>query len=89
MSQQQVQLTDLSAQQLSDVKRQLDEVGPGVFPSFSPFYPSRELIDHRGRNQEIEHLTTSFTSLKQAQSKYRGCLNDITQVDETTKGELV
>lgn len=46
-----VDLGGLSTQQLSQVKKQLDE--------------------------ELEHLTSSFTQLRAAQAKFRECLNSI------------
>ncbi|KAK8089552.1 hypothetical protein PG997_004513 [Apiospora hydei] len=50
-----VNLDTLSVQQLSQVKKQLDE--------------------------ELEHLTTSFTQLHAAQSKFRDCLRCVQQQD--------
>ncbi|MCJ1323113.1 subunit of tubulin prefoldin [Xylographa vitiligo] len=46
-----VDLTSLSPQQLSSVKKRLDD--------------------------ELEHLTTSFTKLRAAQTKFRECLTSI------------
>ncbi|OCL01512.1 Prefoldin alpha subunit [Glonium stellatum] len=48
---QQIELTSLTAQQLTQLKKQLDT--------------------------ELEHLTTSFQSLRTAQSKFRDCLKSI------------
>ncbi|KAI5450857.1 subunit of tubulin prefoldin [Naganishia albida] len=40
----------------------------------------------RQLDEEVEHLTTSFGQLKQAQAKYRSCVNDIEEVKPTTAG---
>ncbi|KAF2761664.1 Prefoldin-domain-containing protein [Pseudovirgaria hyperparasitica] len=52
---QQIDLTSLSAQQLSQLKKQLDS--------------------------ELEHLTSSFQSLRTAQSRFRDCLKSIKTVE--------
>ncbi|KAJ9095030.1 hypothetical protein QFC21_005823 [Naganishia friedmannii] len=40
----------------------------------------------RQLDEEVEHLTTSFGQLKQAQSKYRSCVLDIEQVKPDAAG---
>ncbi|KAJ9096612.1 hypothetical protein QFC20_006374 [Naganishia adeliensis] len=40
----------------------------------------------RQLDEEVEHLTTSFGQLKQAQAKYRSCVNDIEEIKPTTAG---
>ncbi|KFX98640.1 hypothetical protein V495_01987 [Pseudogymnoascus sp. VKM F-4514 (FW-929)] len=59
-----VDLGGLSTQQLSQVKKQLDE--------------------------ELEHLTSSFTQLRAAQAKFRECLNSIaTGVSSKVEGKTI
>ncbi|ELR08024.1 subunit of tubulin prefoldin [Pseudogymnoascus destructans] len=59
-----VDLGGLSTQQLSQVKKQLDE--------------------------ELEHLTSSFTQLRAAQAKFRECLNSIaTGVSPKVEGKTI
>jgi hypothetical protein len=58
-----VELTSLTAQQLTQLKKQLDT--------------------------ELEHLTTSFQSLRTAQSKFRDCLKSIsTGLNAKTAGNI-
>lgn len=84
MAEQQVQLTDLNFSQLQEVKRQLDEVS---LPMECFIATDSLTLRPSGRQQEVEHLTTSFGQLKQAQAKYRSCVNDIEEVKPTTAGE--
>ncbi|MCJ1421609.1 subunit of tubulin prefoldin [Xylographa parallela] len=59
-----VDLASLSLQQLSSVKKRLDD--------------------------ELEHLTTSFTKLRAAQTKFRECLSSIREgISSKTKGKPV
>ncbi|KIK75604.1 hypothetical protein PAXRUDRAFT_18851 [Paxillus rubicundulus Ve08.2h10] len=51
---QQINVTDLDVQQLTDVRRQLE--------------------------QELNHLTNSFAQLRQAQSKFKSCIENVGQV---------
>lgn len=37
-------------------------------------------VDHHAL-QELEHLTTSFGQLKQAQAKFKSCVDDTTEID--------
>ncbi|KGB77206.1 prefoldin alpha subunit [Cryptococcus deuterogattii R265] len=63
MAEQQVQLTDLNAVQLQEVKKQLD--------------------------QELDHLTTSYSQLKQAQTKFKSCIANVDELSPTSKGKEV
>ncbi|MCJ1439382.1 subunit of tubulin prefoldin [Xylographa pallens] len=57
-----VDLASLSLQQLSSVKKRLDD--------------------------ELEHLTTSFTKLRAAQTKFRECITSIREgISSKTKGK--
>ena len=38
--------------------------------------------------QELSHLTNSFTQLKQAQSKFRACVDNVAEVKPANKGAL-
>jgi prefoldin subunit 5 len=60
-----VDLTTLSVQQLSEVKKQLDE-------GFTPKGDSDRLI-------ELEHLSQSFSQLRQARSKFADCVKSINE----------
>ncbi|KAE8543062.1 prefoldin, alpha subunit [Cryptococcus gattii VGV] len=63
MAEQQVQLTDLNAVQLQEVKKQLD--------------------------QELDHLTTSYSQLKQAQTKFKSCIANVNELSPTSKGTVL
>lgn len=59
-----VDLATLSAQQLSQVKKQLDD--------------------------EVQHLSSSYQNLKNAQQKFRQCIKNVQDgVAESTKGGFV
>lgn len=36
--------------------------------------------------QELSHLTNSFTQLRQAQAKFKACMDDVKQVTPANKG---
>lgn len=74
---QQINVADLDLQQLADVRRQLEEVDYLVF-SFA------YSID---RTQELNHLTSSFAQLKQAQSKFKSCLENVAEVKPKNASE--
>ena len=38
--------------------------------------------------QELEHLTTSYQQLKQAQTKFKSCANDVNELTPESKGKL-
>lgn len=38
--------------------------------------------------QELDHLTSSYQQLKSAQAKFKGCLNDIDELNANSKGTL-
>ncbi len=102
MAEQQIQLTDLSTQQLQEIKTQLQEVSKSS-PTHSDLSIRRKGFWHVGFTdillsphpcaffvrpsiQEIEHLTSSFGSLKGAQGKYKSCLSDITEIKSSHAG---
>ena len=37
-------------------------------------------------HQELNHLTNSFAQLKQAQAKFKACLENVTEVKPENKG---
>ena len=41
----------------------------------------------RQLDAELEHLTNSYGQLKQAQSKFKSCVNDINELTPSAKGE--
>lgn len=69
-----VNVADLDLAQLADVKRQLDQA--------SAIRISRSFISitYCDCTQELEHLTSSFAQLKQAQAKFNACAENVTQV---------
>ena len=75
---QQVNVADLELPQLVEVKRQLEEVCNRF-----PCSPARILSHH---NQELSHLTNSFAQLKQAQAKFRSCIESAKEVKRENKG---
>ncbi|EIW67812.1 hypothetical protein TREMEDRAFT_63703 [Tremella mesenterica DSM 1558] len=63
MTEQQIDITDLSPAQLQEVKKQLDA--------------------------ELDHLTNSYSQLKQAQAKFKACVNDIGELTPKSKGKEI
>lgn len=77
---QQINVADLDIQQLSDVRRQLEEVNlPLCFRSI--------LTSTLSCTQELNHLTSSFAQLKQAQSKFKSCLENVGEVKTKNAGK--
>lgn len=74
-----VNLTDLDVSQLSEVRRQLEEV-------LVPFSPD----DLLGLTfvKELNHLTNSFAQLKQAQAKFKACIENIGEMQPEKKSTL-
>lgn len=73
-----ISINDLDAAQLADIKKQLDDVSLVV-----KFL--RQPTDHT--LQELHHLTSSFAQLKQAQAKFKACIDNINEVKPQNKGE--
>lgn len=40
-------------------------------------------------NQELEHFTNSFDSLRGAQAKFNACINSVREIKEDNKGKLM
>lgn len=81
-----INVADLDIQQLADVRRQLEEVN---FP-FSSLVDSADSDIHvLQRTQELNHLTSSFAQLKQAQSKFKSCLENVGEVKPKNAGRSV
>ena len=90
-------ITDLDPAQLQEVKKQLDQVGFGSLVYFSQlFFPPHlalfpyphlfHLQKAESDSQELDHLTTSYQQLKQAQSKFKSCVTDVNQLGPESKG---
>ena len=76
---QQINVADLELPQLGEVKKQLEEAccRPSV-------YSQRVVTTDL---QELSHLTNSFAQLKQAQAKFRSCIESAKEVRPENKGE--
>lgn len=78
---QQINVTDLDVPQLADVRRQLEEVlrtAPRKHCEFCTHY-----LPHI---QELTHLSNSYAQLRQAQAKFRACIENVGQVKPENKG---
>ena len=80
---QQINVADLDLPQLAEVKRQLEEVG--AFSSPSSGHPTHS----NSPCQELSHLTNSFAQLKQAQAKFRSCIESAKEVKPENKGTVI
>jgi prefoldin alpha subunit len=78
---QQVNVSDLDVAQLSDVRKQLEEVCQITI---------RAITSHSSTDiyapQEINHLTNSFAQLKQAQAKFKACVENVNEIKLENKG---
>jgi prefoldin alpha subunit len=81
MAEQEIQLDQLNPTQLQEVKKQLDQVS---YTRLNPLRWATELNCF----QELDHLTTSYSQLKQAQNKFRSCVSDISEFTPASKGSL-
>ncbi|KAF7797001.1 hypothetical protein EIP86_008193 [Pleurotus ostreatoroseus] len=77
---QQIDLADLDLQQLADVRRQLEEASPPKISIPITLTHAFHLA------QELSHLTNSFTQLRQAQAKFRACIENVAEVQPQNKG---
>lgn len=68
-----VNVADLDIAQLVDVKRQLDQASVIIMIIYGT-------MTYCGCAQELEHLTSSFAQLKQAQAKFNACADNVTQI---------
>ena len=73
-------LADLDLQQLADVRRQLEEASPPKISIPITLTHAFHLA------QELSHLTNSFTQLRQAQAKFRACIENVAEVQPQNKG---
>jgi hypothetical protein len=85
---QQVNVSDLELPQLVEVKRQLEEVRSDIPCSSASLELSSPLIQFSAR-QELSHLTSSFAQLKQAQAKFRSCIESAKEVKRENKGTVL
>ena len=78
-----INLADLDVAQLSDVKRQLEEV--------CIYIPSQRCcgIPTNFHWQELNHLTNSFAQLKQAQAKFKTCIENVGELQPRNASESV
>jgi prefoldin alpha subunit len=72
-----INISDLDITQLSEVRKQLEEVSVPVM-----LYKYQLLTCF----QELNHLTNSFAQLKQAQAKFKGCIENVNEVKKENKG---
>jgi len=83
-----VSLDQLSLEQLSQVRTQLEQVRcfhplePVLLPAAHPCPSSSSSPD----SQELKHLTQAFGDLKQAQSKFAGCIDSLESIKPANKG---
>lgn len=81
----QISVADLDLPQLVEVKRQLDEVSKSKKKKDAPLIT--KMPDGRtSLIQELTHLTNSFAQLKQAQSKFKACLENVKEIKSENKG---
>nr|VWO99853.1 Uncharacterized protein [Ganoderma boninense] len=86
---QQINVTDLDVPQLADVRKQLEEVrsvssmklqsAHSATARRSPCFPS----------QELSHLSNSYTQLRQAQAKFKACVENVGQVKPENKEKTI
>lgn len=76
---QQVNVADLDISQLSDVRKQLEEVLLVTSGDLNGTY----WADF----QELSQLSSSFAQLKQAQAKFKACVGNVVEVKPQNKGE--
>ncbi len=55
--------------------------GGGCYATTIPVQASTDRF-----SQELSHLTNSFTQLRQAQAKFRACIENVTEVKPQNKG---
>jgi|ERR1700722_3929643 len=72
-----INVADLDVSQLSDVRRQLEEVCP---------IPLLHRCDTDHSFKELNHLTNSFAQLKQAQAKFKTCMENVGEIKPQNKG---
>ena len=77
--QQTINIGDLDIPQLSDVKKQLEEVGFIYIDAFCLLTLNHE-VDLDLVPQELSHLTNSFAQLKQAQNKFKQCIENVQEL---------
>lgn len=82
---QQINVADLELPQLVEVKKQLEEVRSG-FPCCK--LQKSSLLIRFPLSQELSHLTSSFAQLKQAQAKFRSCIESAKEVKRENKGMI-
>jgi hypothetical protein len=87
-----VSLEDLSLEQISQVRTQLEQVRTVEYRSSragrSQLALTRLLRPDSHRRQELKHLTAAFGDLKQAQSKFMACMESLDAIKPANKGEL-
>jgi len=69
-----IRVGDLDIAQLADVKKQLDDVSMWLLLLL--FW----VLTQHPPTQELAHLASSFSQLRQAQAKFKACIHSITQI---------
>ncbi|KAI0820923.1 hypothetical protein BC628DRAFT_1422582 [Trametes gibbosa] len=77
---QQINVTDLDVPQLADVRRQLEEPQP---------QSAHALTRPRPPPQELTHLSNSYAQLRQAQAKFRACIDNVAQVKAENREKTI
>ncbi|KAJ3502916.1 hypothetical protein NLJ89_g8670 [Agrocybe chaxingu] len=78
-----VNVADLDIAQLSEVRKQLEEAG-------SPNWSLMDIYNELTRpEQELNHLTNSFAQLKQAQAKFKNCIENVNEVKPQNKDKTI
>ncbi|KXN85524.1 putative prefoldin subunit 5 [Leucoagaricus sp. SymC.cos] len=75
-----INIADLDVAQLADIKKQLDE---------ARFLFSCLCVNRLIPLQELNHLTSSFAQLKQAQAKFKTCIDNIGEVKPQNKDKVI
>lgn len=79
-----VSLQDLSAEQIAQVRSQLEQVR--ALRLSSPHRRPLTPLIRLDPLQELKHLTTAFGDLKSAQSKFMACMESLDSVKPANKG---
>lgn len=77
---QQINISDLEVPQLIEVRRQLEEVRRTC--EFLTISQSLALFLF----QELTHLSSSFSQLKQAQAKFKACMDNVKEIKPQNQG---
>lgn len=76
-----INISDLDIAQLSDVRKQLEEVSRSGLAA-------EKKTEMSALRQELNHLTNSFAQLRQAQAKFKACIENVSEAKAGNKGEF-